>query len=121
LCEERIDTMSPEQSNGASYACVLNVTRCGRICLGRRKINLSSVFAGQTIGIREVDNQIWLVSFLLNTATTGKRVRTMLKAISGRENVIGRGLADMSSGKTVRKRHRPGTSTTQPPNSRLIP
>jgi hypothetical protein len=37
---------------------------CGRICLGRRKINLSSVFAGQTIGIREVDDQIWLVSFL---------------------------------------------------------
>ncbi len=42
----------------------VRVTRCGRICLGRRKINLSSAFAGQTIGIREVDNQIWLVSFL---------------------------------------------------------
>jgi len=42
----------------------VRVTRCGRICLGRRKINLSSVFAGQTIGIREVDDQIWLVSFM---------------------------------------------------------
>ena len=42
----------------------IRVTRCGRICLGNRKINLSSVFAGQTIGIREVDDQIWLVSFL---------------------------------------------------------
>ncbi len=42
----------------------MRVTRCGRICIGRRKINLSSVFAGQTIGIREVDDQIWLVSFL---------------------------------------------------------
>ncbi len=40
------------------------VTRCGRICLGRRKINLSSVFAGQRVGIREVDDQIWLVSFM---------------------------------------------------------
>ena len=40
------------------------VTRCGRICLGRRKINLSSVFAGQLVGIREVDNDIWQVSFL---------------------------------------------------------
>lgn len=40
------------------------VTRCGRICLGRRKINLSSVFAGQYVGIREVDDQIWLVSFM---------------------------------------------------------
>lgn len=42
----------------------VRVTRSGRICLSRRKINLSSVFAGQTIGIREVDDQIWLVSFL---------------------------------------------------------
>ncbi len=40
------------------------VTTCGRICFNRRKINLSQVFAGQTVGIREVDNQIWLVSFL---------------------------------------------------------
>jgi hypothetical protein len=40
------------------------VTRCGRICVGRRKTNLSQVFAGQTVGIREVDDQIWLVSFL---------------------------------------------------------
>lgn len=36
----------------------------GRICLGGRKINLSSSFAGQTIGIREVDDQIWLVRLL---------------------------------------------------------
>ena len=42
----------------------VRVTRCGRICLGRRKINLSSVFAGQLVGLREVDDRIWLVSFL---------------------------------------------------------
>ncbi len=31
------------------------VTRCGRICSKRKKINLSSiVFAGQKVGIREV-------------------------------------------------------------------
>ena len=42
----------------------VRVTRCGRLCIGRRKINLSSVFAGQIVGIREVDDQIWLVSFL---------------------------------------------------------
>ncbi len=40
------------------------VTACGRICLGRRKINLSTVFAGQFVGIREVDDQIWQVSFM---------------------------------------------------------
>jgi len=33
----------------------IKVTRCGRICVGRRKINLSTVFAGQYIGIREVE------------------------------------------------------------------
>lgn len=42
----------------------VRVTRCGRICLGKRKINLSQVFAGQLVGIREVDDRIWLVSFL---------------------------------------------------------
>jgi hypothetical protein len=40
------------------------VTRCGRICIGLRKINLSTAFAGQTVGDREVDDQIWLISFL---------------------------------------------------------
>ncbi len=42
----------------------VRVTRCGRICVGQRKINLSTVFAGQREGIREVDNQIWLVRFM---------------------------------------------------------
>ncbi|MDH3693950.1 MAG: integrase core domain-containing protein [Gammaproteobacteria bacterium] len=42
----------------------IKVTRCGRICVGRRKINLSSVFAGQYVGIREVADDVWLVSFL---------------------------------------------------------
>ena len=42
----------------------VRVTRCGRICIGTRKINLSKVFAGQCVGIREVDEQIWLVSFM---------------------------------------------------------
>lgn len=38
----------------------VHVTQCGRICIGRRKINLSTVFAGQTVGIREVEDKIWL-------------------------------------------------------------
>ena len=42
----------------------LRVTRCGRICLANRKISLSRVFAGQIVGIREIDDQLWLVSFL---------------------------------------------------------
>lgn len=40
------------------------VTRCGRICIGRRKINLSTVFAGQYVGVREVADEVWLVSFM---------------------------------------------------------
>jgi putative transposase len=42
----------------------VRVTRCGRICMGKRKINLCSALAGQIIGIREVDDAVWLVSFL---------------------------------------------------------
>jgi hypothetical protein len=42
----------------------VQVTRCGRICIGHRKVNLSTVFAGQVVGIREVDDKIWLVSFM---------------------------------------------------------
>jgi putative transposase len=42
----------------------VRVTHCGRICMGRRKINLSRVFAGELVGLREVDDQVWLVSFL---------------------------------------------------------
>src|SRR5579863_3118817 len=40
------------------------VTHCGRICLGRKKINFSTVFAGQAVGIKEVHDDIWLVSFM---------------------------------------------------------
>ena len=42
----------------------ITVTHCGRICIGRRKINLSTVFAGQNVGIKEVNDKIWLVSFM---------------------------------------------------------
>lgn len=42
----------------------ITVTTCGRICFGRRKINLSQVFAGQNVGIKEVAEKIWLVSFM---------------------------------------------------------
>jgi hypothetical protein len=41
----------------------LLVTNCGRICMHRKKINISTVMAGQRLGIKEVDDGIWLVSF----------------------------------------------------------
>ncbi len=42
----------------------ITVTQCGRICIGRRKINLSTVFAGQNVGVKEISDKIWLVSFM---------------------------------------------------------
>ena len=42
----------------------VRVTQCGRVCIGRRKINLSIVFAGQHVGVREVAEEVWLVSFM---------------------------------------------------------
>lgn len=42
----------------------LLVTACGRICMHRKKINISTVLAGQKLGIKEVDDGIWLVSFM---------------------------------------------------------
>ncbi len=42
----------------------LMVTACGRICLHRKKINISTVLAGQRLGIKEVDDGIWIVSFM---------------------------------------------------------
>ena len=40
------------------------VTACGRICMHRKRINVSHVLAGQRVGIKEVDEGIWIVSFM---------------------------------------------------------
>lgn len=40
------------------------VATCGRICMHRKKINISTSLAGQRLGIKEVDEAIWLVSFM---------------------------------------------------------
>jgi transposase InsO family protein len=42
----------------------LLVTSCGRICMHRKKINLSITLGGQKVGIKEVDDGIWLVTFM---------------------------------------------------------
>ena len=42
----------------------VTVTHCGRVCFGKRKINLSTVFAGQTVGVKQVDERIWLMTFM---------------------------------------------------------
>jgi hypothetical protein len=40
------------------------VTHCGRICMHRKRANVSTVLAGQRLGIKEVDEGIWIVSFM---------------------------------------------------------
>jgi putative transposase len=40
------------------------VTHCGRICFCGRKVNLSQVFAGQNVGVTQVNDRLWLVTFM---------------------------------------------------------
>ncbi|MEC8858810.1 MAG: IS481 family transposase [Pseudomonadota bacterium] len=54
----------PEYPDYPYHDRVIQVTQCGRLCIGRRKINLSTVFAGQLVGLREVSDKIWVVSFM---------------------------------------------------------
>ncbi len=39
------------------------VTCCGRICMHRKKVNISTVMASQRVGLKDVD-AIWLASFM---------------------------------------------------------
>jgi putative transposase len=65
-----IYTRSPRPYNGLPqleypfHDRTVTVTRCGRICLGRQKINISQALAGQKVGVKEVSEKIWLVSFM---------------------------------------------------------
>ena len=42
----------------------ITVTQCGRLCMSRQKINLSTVFAGQKLGVKQISDKIWLVTFM---------------------------------------------------------
>jgi hypothetical protein len=41
-----------------------DVTACGRLCLHRKRISISTLLAGQKLGIKEVEKGIWLASFM---------------------------------------------------------
>ena len=60
------------------------ITTCGRICYQRRKINVSQVFAGQKVGVKQTDEHIWLVSFM----TTIWAISTMRPADSSRSRTL---------------------------------
>lgn len=40
------------------------ISSCGRICMGKAKVHLSQVFAGQQVGVKEIEDGIWLLSFM---------------------------------------------------------
>jgi transposase InsO family protein len=40
------------------------VEDCGAICLHRTRVTISRTLAGQKLGLREVENDVWLVSFM---------------------------------------------------------
>ena len=57
------------------------ITACGRICYQRRKINVSQVFAGQKVGVKQTDDHIWLVTFMdydLGISTTKRAASNRL-------------------------------------------
>jgi hypothetical protein len=62
------------------------VTACGRICMHRKRLNISTVLAGQRLGIKEVDDGIWIVSF----------IDLEQKTLQPLDNPFGSGLSAMS-------------------------
>jgi len=65
-----LHSSSPRRYNGLPelgypfHNRAITVIRRGRICMGPIKINLSQTFAGQTVGVKQVKEKIWLVSFM---------------------------------------------------------
>jgi putative transposase len=63
-------TPSPRPYRGLSdldyplHDWTATVTTCGRICYNSRKINLSQVCSGQNVGVKQVSERVWLVSFM---------------------------------------------------------
>ncbi len=46
------------------HDATFTVTQCGRICFKGQKVNLSHVFAGQNVGVTQVAEHVWLVTFM---------------------------------------------------------
>jgi putative transposase len=71
-CDARLSSIALPRVPTAAYRDIeypfhdrtITVTRCGRICMGPLKINLSQAFASQRVGVKQVEDKIWLVSFM---------------------------------------------------------
>ncbi len=42
----------------------MTISNCGRVCLSRAKIHVSRAFADQPVGLTEVEDQVWSVTFM---------------------------------------------------------
>src|ERR1700747_828316 len=69
------------------------VTDCGRICMHRKRVNISTVLAGQRLGIKEVDDGIWIVSFMHYDLGF---IDLEQKTLQPLDNPFGTGLSPMS-------------------------
>ena len=65
-----VSTRSPRVYRGLEdltypfHDTTITVTHCGRICFKGQKVKLSHAFAGQTVGVTQVGERIWLVTFM---------------------------------------------------------
>jgi putative transposase len=46
------------------HDATFTVTHCGRLCFKGRKVNLSHALAGQNVGVTQVGDRLWLVTFM---------------------------------------------------------
>ena len=69
------------------------VTACGRLCMHRKRISISHVLAGQRVGIKEVDEGIWIVSFMHYDLGF---IDLEQKTLQPLDNPFGTGLSPMS-------------------------
>jgi hypothetical protein len=74
--------------------CNVLVTDCGRICMHRKRVNISTVLAGQRLGIKEVvDDGIWIVSYMHYDLGF---IDLEQKTLQPLDNSFGTGLSPMS-------------------------
>jgi transposase InsO family protein len=98
-CPAALYSASPTAYNGLpelSYPLhdrEVLVTACGRICMHRKRINISTVLAGQRLGIKEVDDGIWIVSFMRYDLGF---IDLEQKTLQPLDNPFGPGLSPMS-------------------------
>ena len=78
----------------------LLVTAWGRLCLHRKRINISIVLAGQKLGVKEVDDGIWLVSFMHYDLGYFDLEQKTLQPL---DNPFGTRLSPMSKDKVLRR------------------